>query len=99
MLFIQLCSDQQCSKSCLSLLEVDFAALERSAVENSLKWRSFSNLPENTVYSGPTASAGKRVTLRTLRQKYEKKEPLSMVTAYDYPSAVHVGGASPSKKV
>lgn len=67
-----------------------FAALERNAVESLAKWRSFSNLPEHTVYSGPTASAGKRVTLRTLRQKYEKNEPLSMVTAYDYPSAVHV---------
>ena len=70
--------------------EALFAAVDHNTVSNFVKWRSFSNLPENTVYSGPTASAGKRVTLKTLRQKYEKKEPLSMVTAYDYPSAVHV---------
>lgn len=33
------------------------------------------------------------MTLRTLRKKYDLGEPLSMVTAYDYPSAVHVDTA------
>ena len=46
--------------------------------------------PENVVYSGPSSPNPKRVTLRTLRQKYEAGETLTMVTAYDYPSAVHV---------
>lgn len=46
--------------------------------------------PENVVYSGPTAQNSKRVTLRTIRQKYEAGETLCVVTAYDYPSAVHV---------
>ena len=32
----------------------------------------------------------KRITLKTLRSMYAKREPISMVTAYDYPSAVHV---------
>lgn len=45
--------------------------------------------PEATVYTGPQ-SPRKAVTLRTLRAKYEKGQPISMVTAYDYPSAVHV---------
>jgi hypothetical protein len=45
--------------------------------------------PEATVYSGPQ-SPRKAVTLRTLRSKYEKGQPITMVTAYDYPSAVHV---------
>ena len=40
--------------------------------------------------SGPSAPSPKRVTLRTLRDKYRRGEPISMVTAYDYPSAVHV---------
>lgn len=40
--------------------------------------------------SGPAAPSAKRVTLRTLREKYKRGEPISMVTAYDYPSAVHV---------
>lgn len=31
-----------------------------------------------------------RVTLRVLGEKYRKHEPITMVTAYDYPSAVHV---------
>ncbi|OIW05378.1 hypothetical protein TanjilG_28843 [Lupinus angustifolius] len=53
--------------------------------------RRMSNVPENTVYSGPTTQTpNKRVTLAQLRQKYKKNEPISMVTAYDYPSAVHV---------
>lgn len=26
-----------------------------------------------------------------LRNKYKQEEPITMVTAYDYPSAVHVG--------
>ena len=43
------------------------------------------------MYSGPTTQSTKRVTLRSLRKKYAAKDPLTMVTAYDYPSAVHVG--------
>ena len=53
-------------------------------------FRQFSNLPESTIYSGPQAAAAKRVTLRTIQEKYAGGEALSMVTAYDYPSAVHV---------
>lgn len=45
--------------------------------------------PEVTVYTGPQ-SPRKAVTLRTLRAKYDKGQPITMVTAYDYPSAVHV---------
>jgi hypothetical protein len=45
--------------------------------------------PEIQVYAGPQAPK-KAVTLRTLRSKYEKKQPICMATAYDYPSAVHV---------
>ena len=50
--------------------------------------------PEETVYSGPKSAPPRRVTLRTLRQMYAKNEPISMVTAYDYPSAVHVSNCS-----
>uniref|UniRef100_A0A0C9RQK9 3-methyl-2-oxobutanoate hydroxymethyltransferase n=1 Tax=Wollemia nobilis TaxID=56998 RepID=A0A0C9RQK9_9CONI len=53
--------------------------------------RGMSNLPENAVYGGPkTQSPWKRITLNHLARKYEKGEPITMVTAYDYPSAVHV---------
>lgn len=55
--------------------------------------RWLSNKPEHTVYSGPSAPSPRRVTLRTLRDKYKRGEPISMVTAYDYPSAVHVDEA------
>ncbi|CAJ2661191.1 unnamed protein product [Trifolium pratense] len=55
--------------------------------------RPMSNLPENTVYSGPT-SQNKRVTLSQLRQKYRNSVPITVVTAYDYPSAVHLDTAS-----
>ena len=50
--------------------------------------------PEETVYSGPKSAPPRRVTLKTLRQMYAKNEPISMVTAYDYPSAVHVRNCS-----
>ncbi|CAI5514354.1 unnamed protein product, partial [Closterium sp. Naga37s-1] len=53
--------------------------------------RSFSNLPDSTVYGGPKPEAGrKRVTLQQVGSKYRRGEPIVMVTAYDYPSAVHV---------
>lgn len=55
--------------------------------------RLLSNQPLDTVYTGPAAPLPRRVTLRTLREKYLKGVPLSMVTAYDYPSAVHVDQA------
>ncbi len=51
--------------------------------------RALSNLPESTVYGGPSPSV-KRVTLRTVAAKYERGDIITMVTAYDYPSAVHV---------
>lgn len=52
--------------------------------------RYASNLPENTVYGGPQTPSAQRVTLNQLLSKYRKGEPISVVTAYDYPSAVHV---------
>ena len=52
--------------------------------------RPHSNRPEHAVYVGPSAPSPRRVTLRTLRDKYNRGVPISMVTAYDYPSAVHV---------
>ena len=53
--------------------------------------RRFSNLPDSTVYGGPSPqSPSKRVTLRHLSAKFASKQRITMVTAYDYPSAVHV---------
>ena len=59
----------------------------------SLRSRTLSNQPEHAVYSGPKAPSPRRVTLRTLRDKYLRGVPISVVTAYDYPSAVHVDQA------
>eukprot|EP00252_Welwitschia_mirabilis_P025624 TRINITY_DN8093_c0_g1_i4.p1 TRINITY_DN8093_c0_g1~~TRINITY_DN8093_c0_g1_i4.p1 ORF type:complete len:388 (+),score=75.78 TRINITY_DN8093_c0_g1_i4:315-1478(+) len=56
--------------------------------------RSMSNLPEKVVYGGPQSqSPWKRITLNHLAAKYKTGEPITMVTAYDYPSAVHVDNA------
>lgn len=56
--------------------------------------QTFSNLPDSTVYGGPKPQTpSKRVTLRHLASKYAKQEPFTMVTAYDFPSAVHVDEA------
>jgi len=53
-----------------------------------------SNLPENTVYGGPKPqNPNQRVTLTHLRQKHRRGEPITVVTAYDYPSAVHLDTA------
>ncbi|KAL2233848.1 3-methyl-2-oxobutanoate hydroxymethyltransferase 1, mitochondrial [Sesamum indicum] len=56
--------------------------------------RYLSNVPENTVYGGPTPqNHTQRITLTNLRQKVKRGEPITMVTAYDYPSAVHLDTA------
>lgn len=53
-----------------------------------------SNIPENTVYGGPKSqSPAKRITLTHLQGKHQRGEPITMVTAYDYPSAVHIDTA------
>jgi 3-methyl-2-oxobutanoate hydroxymethyltransferase len=49
--------------------------------------------PDAAVYTGPAAPSPRRVTLRTLREKHAAGIPITMVTAYDYPSAVHVDAA------
>jgi 3-methyl-2-oxobutanoate hydroxymethyltransferase len=37
--------------------------------------------------TGPSPSAPGKVTVTTLRQKHERREPITMVTAYDFPAA------------
>ncbi|KAH6779922.1 ketopantoate hydroxymethyltransferase 1 [Perilla frutescens var. hirtella] len=57
-------------------------------------FRCLSNVPENTVYGGPKPqNPNQRVTLTQLRQKHKRGDPITMVTAYDYPSAVHLDTA------
>jgi len=46
-----------------------------------------------TITFNPTATARKKVTTLTLRQKKERGEPITMLTAYDYPSALAVDQA------
>ncbi|XP_030473364.1 3-methyl-2-oxobutanoate hydroxymethyltransferase 1, mitochondrial-like [Syzygium oleosum] len=66
------------------------AALLRPSTATVLL-RCMSNVPENAVYGGPKPqSPAKRVTLTHLRQKHRRGEPITVVTAYDYPSAVHL---------
>ncbi|KAH7577989.1 hypothetical protein JRO89_XS01G0324200 [Xanthoceras sorbifolium] len=59
-----------------------------------LHLRCMSNVPENSVYGGPKPqNPNQRVTLTHLRQKHKKRDPITVVTAYDYPSAVHLDTA------
>jgi 3-methyl-2-oxobutanoate hydroxymethyltransferase len=37
--------------------------------------------------TGPSPAAPGKVTVTTLRQKHERREPITMVTAYDFPTA------------
>jgi 3-methyl-2-oxobutanoate hydroxymethyltransferase len=72
------------------------AALSRakSAVKCHAMLRRMSNVPESTVYGGPKPqNPNQRVTLTHLKQKHRKGEPITVVTAYDYPSAVHLDSA------
>jgi hypothetical protein len=65
-----------------------------SPLFRQLARRLLSNVPESTVYGGPRPQEpARRVTLTTLRGKHRRGEPITVVTAYDYPSAVHVDSA------
>lgn len=44
-------------------------------------------------FSTSRLESRKKVTIRTLRQLYESKTPITCVTAYDYPTAQHVDHA------
>lgn len=62
-----------------------------TAFENlNSPWKHYATKPDSTVYGGPKTPSASRVTLRVLQQKYRTGQKISMVTAYDYPSAVHV---------
>ncbi|RLN22824.1 3-methyl-2-oxobutanoate hydroxymethyltransferase 1, mitochondrial [Panicum miliaceum] len=70
--------------------------MRRYLLVRQLARRLLSNLPESTVYGGPhpqESSAARRVTVTTLRGKHRRGELITVVTAYDYPSAVHVDSA------
>lgn len=68
--------------------EIENGSIKHSSIGSTT--RSHSNKPEHPVYSGPSSPSPSRVTLRSIRQKYAKGIPITMITAYDYPSAVHV---------
>lgn len=79
----------------MALLSRTFASLTKHSFPHlSTLIRCMSNVPENSVYGGPKPqNPNQRVTLTHLRQKHRKGEPITMVTAYDYPSAVHLDSA------
>ena len=55
----------------------------------SSRWLSAASIrPTENVYGGQRST--RPITRRIIREKFLRGEPLSMVTAYDYPSAVHV---------
>ncbi|KAL9265287.1 3-methyl-2-oxobutanoate hydroxymethyltransferase 2, mitochondrial-like protein [Drosera capensis] len=74
-----------------------FAAIRRAATTTTLfplLSKPYSNIPLDTVYGGPKPqNPSQRITLSHLRQKHKRGEPITVVTGYDYPSAVHIDGA------
>lgn len=80
------------SLSAMGLFNFFTIATTRTRTRSLLKTlRYMSNVPENTVYGGPKPQIPQqRVTLTNLRQKHKKGEPITMVTAYDYPAGVHL---------
>ncbi|XAR63021.1 3-methyl-2-oxobutanoate hydroxymethyltransferase [Bertholletia excelsa] len=78
--------------ACFTSLSTALVSLSRPSRLFAI--RCMSNVPENTVYGGPKPqNPNQRVTLTHLRQKHRRGEPITMVTAYDYPSAVHLDAA------
>jgi len=43
-----------------------------------------------STYGAATVPLTTRSTLTSLQHKYKRGEPITAITAYDYPSAVHV---------
>lgn len=78
------------------ILSTCFTSSSSFSTQNN---KSTSDQEPTTVYSAPKAAASdaaaaiRRVTQSTLRQKYERGEKITCVTAYDYPSAAHVDAA------
>jgi hypothetical protein len=90
----QLCTTMASSTgnvlSKLALLHARTASTWLERAVGSQSCRLFSSKPDSSVYGGPKTQNPQRQTLRTLRKAYKDGVKLSMVTAYDYPSAVHV---------
>lgn len=60
-------------------------------IVNQLPRRSFTFIsPSTRLGNHATTDQRNRVSLVTIANKYRKNIPITMVTAYDYPSAVHV---------
>ena len=58
-----------------------------AGVAHQARWSSHSPL------GTPVGASRKKVNIGTLRTLYKKKEPITMITAHDFPSA-HVGDAA-----
>ena len=51
----------------------------------------FSTKSDNkTITAAPAERPSKRITIHSLQKMKQEKVPITMVTAYEYPSAVHV---------
>ena len=65
------------------------AVVGRRVVVSQGQARQSSHSPIGT----PSATPRKKVTINTLRALHQKKEPITMITAHDFPSA-HVADAA-----
>lgn len=77
-------STRTLGRSCVSLSRVTGPALVAARpLLTALQLRHSSHSPLGT----PPANPRKKVTLGTLRTLYKKNEPITMITAHDFPSA------------
>ncbi|GAB2245060.1 hypothetical protein Droror1_Dr00000553 [Drosera rotundifolia] len=80
--------------SLFAVLRRNTTALRFITTLSPLPTKPYSNIPLNTVYGGPKPQTPtQRFTLSHLRQKHKRREPITVVTGYDYPSAVHIDEA------
>lgn len=77
------------SLACSSILPRAALTMLRRNVRSQWQTRSSSHSP----MSAPVTSSRKKITLNTLRGLHHKQEPITMITAHDFPSA-HVADAA-----
>lgn len=77
------------SLACSSILPRAVSTILGRSVRSQWQTRSSSHSPMGV----PGTSSRKKVTLNTLRSLHQKQEPITMITAHDFPSA-HVADAA-----
>ena len=83
------CLVRACTTSSIPQSRIFTTSVSARSVLSQCQIRHSSHSPMGT----PLATQRKKVTLNTLRSLHKKQEPITMITAHDFPSA-HVADAA-----